>query len=600
MGRPVQVRPAPQFPPMTDRAAWENIAPADREDLLSLADKWRQEPWPLLTAGMYAAFVRTGSRRDCEAPYFNRRRKLIAAALHVCITGEMTDLPIVEDGLWLLCEESTWAISAHANLDADHPFPDARCPIVDLFAAQTAMVVSFVCQLLGDVLHADLRNRVREEVVWRVLRPFMTSDDEWWMGFHRRKLNNWTPWIVSNVLMTANVWEYRCEALIPRACDMLDRWLACVPEDGGCDEGAAYWNMAAGAFLDCLMLLEQIAGVDLWRNEKVRYMMAFPARMHLGGGWFANFADCDARPYLSAERLEYAGRKMQIWSLDDMGRQMRREPSYELSDTPHLSRLLMRLFSTSAPAEEAEEETQKMTCRDEWLPDLQVRLLQTSALIGSRDGVRLLHTSVAMKGGHNAESHNHNDVGSFVLCVNGQMQVVDAGNMVYTAKTFSDRRYELWNCRSVYHNVPVIGGFEQCNGPQYAARDVASTEKGMVLDMADAYPAEAGVLSCRREMTLTGSRFGVHDEIDLACPQAVTWVLMLRDEPVIDAENLCCVGRETGFFVEWRDTDPLTAAVERIDVTDARMAKSYPGALWRLTLTTETRTHHDIHITMEA
>ena len=258
------------------------------------------------------------------------------------------------------------------------------------------------------------------------------------------------------------------------------------------------------------------------------------------------------------------------------------------------------------PAEEMSRHLaeQGVPAKDVWLPDLQVRLIDSWELsFGMEKGrrfMRPLHTTAAMKGGHNEESHNHNDVGSFLLSVNGQMQVVDAGNMVYTAKTFSSSRYELWNCRSAYHKVPIIGGHEQCNGLQYAARDVAKTERGMTLDMAGAYPEEAGVKTCRREMELGASRFGVYDVIELASPAAVTWVLMLRDEPIIEAEAQCCHGRETNFFVEWRDTEPLTAAVEAIEITDDRMNRNYPGKLWRLTLTTEVSDHHDIHITMEA
>ncbi|MBQ8201934.1 MAG: heparinase II/III family protein [Clostridia bacterium] len=593
---PLAARPVVQFPPAGDRAAWQRVAPGEREDLLALAADWRGKPYPLLTAGMYASYVRTGSRKDCETPYFGRRVKLCAAALHVCLTGEDTDLPAVEDGLMLICEETAWAISAHLSLTAEHPFPDARQTVIDLFAAQTGMILSFVCQLLEDRLHPDVRERVRSEVERRILQPFMHNDNEWWMGFVRKDLCNWTPWIVSNVMMAANVWQDDCAALFTRACGMLDRWLICVPEDGGCDEGAGYWNMAGGAFLDCLMLLEQTCGASLWDVPKLRKMMAYPELMHLGGGWFANFADCDARPYISGERLQYAGEKTGNPALIRMGCEMRGLPTRELSDTPHLSRVLMRLFH---PVEDMR--AVEAPGKDVWLPDLQMRLLDSHELCGSSRGdPRLIHTTVAMKGGHNGESHNHNDVGSFIMAVDGKMQVVDAGNMVYTAKTFSDRRYELWNCRSIYHNVPVIAGYEQQPGAQYAARDVQCTESGMTLDMAAAYPAEAGVRRCHRELILGGATLSVKDEITLDTSRPVTWVFMLRDEPIIEAEYECCHGRETDFFVEWRETEPLTAAVERIDITDPRMQGSYPGTLWRLTLTAEPAAYHKVHITMQA
>lgn len=571
------VRYAPQFPPMTDRAAWDSVAPADREALLAYAEDWHQKPWPMLTAGMFASFIRTGSRRDCETPYFDRRRKLCSAVLHVCLTGEETLLPDVEDGLVLLCEESVWAISAHAGLNKDHPFPDDQGRIVDLFAAQTGMILSFTCQLLESVLHPDLYDRVRREVERRILRPFMEKDDEWWMGFYRKDLNNWTPWILSNILMTANVWRWSGTELVSRACMMLDRWLACVPEDGGCDEGAGYWNMAGGAFLDCLMALESLCGVDLWQNEKVRRMMAYPELVYLGRGWFANFADCDARPYISGERLQYAGIKTGNAALVRMGAEMWGSPLKELNDTPHLSRVLMRILSKPAAVEAAAVQS-----KDVYLPDLQVRLVEKDGIIA------------AMKGGHNNESHNHNDVGSFLIMAKGDMQVVDAGNMVYTAKTFSDRRYELWNCRASYHNVPIVDRYEQQPGQQYAARDVQCLPDGLALDMAAAYPVEAGVQRCQRTMRLSEGGFILRDEI--VCAEApVTWVFMLRHEPEIMADG--CV-LKSGFRIRWGQG--LSAQAEPIDITDGRMKNSYPGTLWRLTLTAEASAHHTQEFLFEA
>lgn len=591
---PLEVQPVLQFPPMSDRAAWDGVDAADRADLLALAEEWRGRPYPLLTAGMYASFVRTGSRRDCETPYFARRVKLCSAALHMCLTGTQELLGDVEDGLWLLCEETAWAISAHLNLNADHPFPDARATVLDLFAAQTGMILSFVCQLLGDALHADIVERVRSEVERRVLRHFMEDDNEWWMGFVRKDLCNWTPWIVSNVLMTANAWQYGGAALVERACGMLDRWLACVPEDGGCDEGAGYWNMAGGAFLDCLMLLEKACGMALWDVPKVRRMMAYPEKVYLGNGWFANFADCDARPYLSGERLQYAGEKTGNAALTRMGVEMRGLPARELSDVPHLSRLLMRLFSKPAQIEAAE-----IPKKDVWLSDLQVRIVEGHDLIEGCDWKLI----AAMKGGHNAESHNHNDVGSFLVAMASgddplDMGVVDAGNMVYTSKTFSDRRYELWNCRSIYHNVPIIGGMEQQPGGQYAARDVVCLPDGMRMDIAGAYPAEAGLRRCQREMRVTKDRLTIRDEVILDEEKPVQWIFMLRQKPVIESGQ-GCLGEDHRLFLSWAENEGMTWQVEEIVICDDRMVRSYPGSLWRLTLSVPPGKQHNVGFWIE-
>ena len=97
------------FPPAQNRAAWEALPADDRMDMETFIAKWRGTPYPMLLLSDYAAFVRTGSRAQCETPYFARRRKLIAAVLDVCLHGKSADMSPVEDGLWCICEETTWA-----------------------------------------------------------------------------------------------------------------------------------------------------------------------------------------------------------------------------------------------------------------------------------------------------------------------------------------------------------------------------------------------------------------------------------------------------------------------------------------------------------
>src|SRR5690242_21194986 len=51
--------------------------------------------------------------------------------------------------------------------------------------------------------------------------------------------------------------------------------------------------------------------------------------------------------------------------------------------------------------------------RDVWLSGIQVMAARATA--GSAQGLY-----VAAQGGHNAESHNHNDVGNFIVYANGE------------------------------------------------------------------------------------------------------------------------------------------------------------------------------------
>jgi hypothetical protein len=113
---------------------------------------------------------------------------------------------------------------------------------------------------------------------------------------------------------------------------------------------------------------------------------------------------------------------------------------------------------------------------------------------------------VATHGGHNGESHNHNDVGDFVVYLDGFPVLMDVGRGTYSGRTFSSERYSLWFNTSAYHNLPEVNGVQQKDGEQFAARNVHYTtnnQKSEVeIDIAAAYPAGAGILNWKRKTTL--------------------------------------------------------------------------------------------------
>lgn len=554
------------------RFDWEKINIQDRADIMKQAEEYAAVPYPMRLASGFLAYVRSGSRKADEESYFLRRKKLCWAALSCCL-GKKEALDQVVDGLWCICEESTWVISAHnvnaipgAPKPAEYPLPDPDQPYVDLFSAQTGMILTLVRRMLEPELNSIspiLCRRITREIRKRILDPFLFRNDFWWMGWIRKDLCNWTPWIVSNVMLCGLAEpmesDERTRVLI-RCCGMLDRWLDVMPEDGGCDEGVGYWNMAGGSLLDCLELLEKASGghLILWDHPKIRNILSFPAKAEIGNGFFLNFADCDARPWLSGERIQAAGERTKDPALISLGCRLRGLPSDELSDVPHFSRLLARLFHP------APENCSLPEPSDLWLPDLQIRMVRRNGWI------------LTVKGGHNGESHNHNDVGSFMLYADGDPEIVDAGNMVYTARTFSDQRYELWNTRSAFHNVPLIARQEQQAGQKHRARQVVRLENGLRLDMALAYSEEAGVRTCLRQAELDTDGLRVADQIELEKPGEVIWVFLYRKKPSLK-DGLLSTDR-----VRLKIPEGWQTAVEEIPVTDPRMSRSWPGSLWRV------------------
>jgi len=136
--------------------------------------------------------------------------------------------------------------------------------------------------------------------------------------------------------------------------------------------------------------------------------------------------------------------------------------------------------------------------RDAWFPGIQV--LASRMEEGSDEGLYL-----AAKGGTNGESHNHNDIGSFVVYCDGKPAFIDIGTGVYEKRTFSKHRYEIPQIQSLYHNLPIIGGEGQKNGLEFKAQDVvyACTDEQMTmtLNLRGAYPAETGIESWQRDFT---------------------------------------------------------------------------------------------------
>jgi hypothetical protein len=131
---------------------------------------------------------------------------------------------------------------------------------------------------------------------------------------------------------------------------------------------------------------------------------------------------------------------------------------------------------------------------------------------------------LAMKGGHNNESHNHNDIGTFTLYADGVPMFVDAGVGTYTKLTFSKDRYTIWSMRSEWHNLPVINGIYQHDGAGFRSSDVdVSFKKNAMrfsLDISGAYDEEADCNSWKRDYLLAGNVLTITDTFSLKARDA--------------------------------------------------------------------------------
>lgn len=590
------------YPTIEERAAWNALPARVRAAHIQRGMKALGCAWPALTATRYLEFSRIGNRSNFETPYLERRHTLQALTLAECMEGEGRFLDDIVNGVWAICEESSWCLPAHIRVQrAGNTLPDIREPIVDLFAAETAALLAWTLYLLGarlDAVSALVRPRVEHEIHSRVLLPCLTRDDFWWMGFVNptRRVNNWNPWICSNWLAAALIVERdpaRRGATVARIMRALDHFIDLHPADGGCDEGPNYWGRAGASLFDSLELLH--AATDGWINvysePLIQDIGRYICRAHIAGDFYLNFADASAIVQPDALLVYRYGLRIGDAAMVNFGRWLaHRQKLGETGATQGIGRAIPALFALS---DALAQPGRPPLPRDVWLPDLQVMAARDAA--GCDDGFYL-----AAKGGHNDESHNHNDIGSFVVFIDGRPALIDAGVETYTAKTFSERRYDIWTMQSAYHTLlPTVDGAQQQPGAAFAARDVvrAADDAGasLTLDIAGAYSPAAKLARWQRTVTLRrGAQITIVDafaltaparriELSLLTPCAVT---VSGPGQIALGERAFGEGRISGAAVLTCDT-AFHIATDIVPISDARMQPVWGDHLTRILLTVD-------------
>ena len=142
-------------------------------DLRAEADRARSTGPEPLTFRLFHQFEATGDRAAYERVYFDRRRRLLGLALTSVIDETDTYLPALEDLIWAVCNEYTWALPAHLPVGVEVAAANRVPPekVVDLFAAHTAHALAEVASLLGERLDPWLHYRIRIEIERRIFQP---------------------------------------------------------------------------------------------------------------------------------------------------------------------------------------------------------------------------------------------------------------------------------------------------------------------------------------------------------------------------------------------------------------------------------------------
>lgn len=536
------------FPKLKNRDAWAQADQERLQKLTSIAETYLDYDWPMMPATSSLAYIRTGDRNEYQSTFFERRivlGTLILAEIH---ENEGRFFDQIINGVWSICEESFWGVAAHLPKSVKG-LANTADPIVDLFAAETATFLAWADYFFGekmDDVTPQIRLRLRREMEHRIFTPLMTKY-HWWMGPNSegRPPNNWNPWICSNWINAALLMEKNDKkraTMVHKALQILDEFYVPYPADGGCDEGPSYWGAAAASLYDNISLLN-LASNDAFRfvseHEKFKDMGRFIYRAQIGEKYFLNFADADPQPKMMASMIYRYGRDIEDEHMMQFGAHYR-----DNNQEGEIRRFqfFRNFFELFIHAEFKSAKAGLPLPRDVYLPNIQVMTARDHE--GTRDGFYL-----AAKGGHNDESHNHNDIGSYVVYYDGQPLVIDVGRGTYTRKTFSGDRYEIWYNRSDHHNLPTINGITQAPGMQYRANRVEYHADNRIaqfsLDISDAYPDERNILRYSRSLSLDrGEKITVSDAFRLRNESNIEQHVMTCYPPRIKEEGVVTIPYE--------------------------------------------------------
>lgn len=450
-----------------------------------------------ISATISLDFVRSGDRERHSNISFAKRNKLMQLIIAESMEDKGRFTEAILNGIWSICEESYWGVPAHIGGTG---LPDVENPVVDLFTAETASVIAMADYFVGakmDKINPLIRKRMYHETDVRLFQPMLKNGSKYgWMS-RTKPVNNWNPWIMSNWILSTLLLEKdeakRAE-MTYGAMYGLDAYLNGLGDDGGCDEGPSYWFAAGASVFDCLELLDHATAgkVNIYDQVLIKKMAGYIINTHISGNYFVNFADADPTLIPNGTMLYRFGQAVK----DDQLMSFGKWAAKTFNDKGVGGFMRMRQMEDLLTISQLNlDQAELNPVKAAWISDVQIMTARTEK------GLFL-----GTHGGHNAESHNHNDVGDFIVYLDGQPMIVDAGRGNYTARTFSSHRYELWFTQSQYHNLPIVNGIGQKAGREFEAKQVSNVsddkQSTLNMDIAAAYPKEAGIMQWNRKVSI--------------------------------------------------------------------------------------------------
>ena len=590
------------YPGINKSISWKSILTTEQHaKLIQQAEGLLGYQWPMTRASVFLDYAENGNRTNFEKISFSRRDALSTLVIGELLENKGRFMEDIVDGIWTICEETFWGVPAHLSYQKRGVgLADVNDPVVDLFAAETSSLLAWVSNLMGDKLdkvNPLIKERIYVEIDRRIFKVIESNPKYRWMGYGRknvdstlsykersfleRRPNNWNPWISSNLLSSILLLEKdkdRRAKFVYQVFDVLDNYLDPYPADGGCDEGPGYWGRAAASTFDCLDLVKMATNnkFNLFNDSLIKKMGEFIFKAYIGDGYYLNFADAVSKTNHSPMLIYRYGKAVGSTDMMGMGAFLANKNAAGVN-IPEGYSLLRKLPELFHSREISNAKAAEPLIESAWLPDIQVMVSRDKE--ASKKGFY-----IAAKAGHNQESHNHNDVGSFMVFYNGKPVLIDVGAGTYT-KDYG----KSWVISSAFHNMlPVVDGEVQQTGRKYSATNVSyasdSKQISFKQDISKTFTDSMGLNKWERTiMHVKGKSIIISDDYEFSTTKkSIMLPMMLVALPDVSVPGKMIVKTsEDDHITIAYDPKKFEIDIEEIKLQDAKIAHTWGSTLYR-------------------
>jgi hypothetical protein len=434
--------------PCSDRVTWKNLKSGISSSVLLIANQTRDSKMPAWKHEDYLKFYKTGSRIAGEKMMnarFNRIRYLV---LGECFYWDRSFLDTLSRDLVDISNQRSWTFPAHDRSRRNLK----RRYTVSLHSANIAGTLGQTLYLLGNRLNNSVKTQIRRQLRSRIFEPLkmamkVKDPSHWWMN----STSNWNAVCLTGVISAAlgGIKSPQEKAFfISFAWQTGFRFLEGFKRDGFSSEGLWYFNYGFGYF----SLLREVffksihPDFDYFKFERVQQIARFAEEYPMSDLCASPIGDTRFGAFISPALQTYISLYLNISAVNYPN-------NFSMVIHPILLGHIVALFHNN----KLRNIEIKLRDKRKYYNNSGILIARPTA--DSRNTSGLFGT---FKLGGNGGGHSHNDIGSYAICVDGDILSGDVGGPeFYESKTFTSQRFRSKLLNSYGHPVPVVNNVLQ-------------------------------------------------------------------------------------------------------------------------------------------